>query len=77
MYIQTENKILIMFCHISLDTPMDLGLCVVLLGDTLFMELPLEALSIFKEEGISSVSRDFSLQVLYNRLHWTESGTIR
>ncbi|XP_068876435.1 cilia- and flagella-associated protein 46 [Aphelocoma coerulescens] len=57
------------------DTPMDLGLCVVLLGDTLFMEFPLEALSIFKEEGISSVSRDFSLQILYNRLRWTESET--
>ncbi|XP_032857192.2 cilia- and flagella-associated protein 46 [Tyto alba] len=54
-------------------TSMDLGLCVVLLGDTLFMELPLEALSIFKEEGISSVSRDFSLQILYNRIHLAES----
>ncbi|KAM6306111.1 cilia- and flagella-associated protein 46 [Aegotheles albertisi] len=53
-------------------TPMDLGLCVVLLGDALFMELPLEALSIFKEEGISSVSRDFSLQILYNRVHLAE-----
>ncbi|CAN8215744.1 unnamed protein product [Coccothraustes coccothraustes] len=57
------------------DTPVDLGLCVVLLGDTLLMELPLEALSVFKEEGISSVSRDFSLQFLYNRLHWAESET--
>ncbi|XP_030132507.2 cilia- and flagella-associated protein 46 [Taeniopygia guttata] len=57
------------------DTPVDLGLSVVLLGDTLFMELPLEALSIFKEEGISSVSRDFSLQLLYNRLHWAKSET--
>ncbi|XP_053805707.1 cilia- and flagella-associated protein 46 isoform X3 [Vidua chalybeata] len=57
------------------DTPVDSGLCVVLLGDALFMELPLEALSIFKEEGISSVSRDFSLQFLYNRLHWAESET--
>ncbi|XP_050831933.1 cilia- and flagella-associated protein 46 [Serinus canaria] len=56
------------------DTPVDLGLCVVLLGDTLLMELPLEALSVFQEEGISSVSRDFSLQFLYNRLHWAESG---
>lgn len=56
---------------------MDLGLCVVLLGDTFFMELPLEALSIFKGEGISSVSRDFSLQILYNRIHLAESGTIR
>ncbi|XP_059677369.1 cilia- and flagella-associated protein 46 [Gavia stellata] len=57
-------------------TPMDLGLCVVLLADTLFMELPLEALSIFKEEGISSVSRDFSLQILYNRVHLSESGAL-
>nr|XP_031361174.1 cilia- and flagella-associated protein 46 [Lonchura striata domestica] len=57
------------------DTPVDLGLSVILLGDTLFMELPLEALSIFKEEGISSVSRDFSLQLLYNRLHWAKSET--
>ncbi|KAL2302670.1 hypothetical protein Nmel_010113 [Mimus melanotis] len=55
------------------DKPVDLGLCVVLLGDPLLLELPLEALSVFKEEGISSVSRDFSLQFLYNRLHWTES----
>ncbi|XP_065528583.1 cilia- and flagella-associated protein 46 [Lathamus discolor] len=54
-------------------TPVDLGLCVVLLGDTLLMELPLEALSIFKEEGVSSVSRDFSLQILYNRVHLAES----
>ncbi|KAM6416110.1 cilia- and flagella-associated protein 46 [Rhynochetos jubatus] len=49
------------------------GLCVVLLADTLFMELPLEALSIFGEEGISSVSRDFSLQFLYNRVHVAEA----
>ncbi|KAM6130315.1 cilia- and flagella-associated protein 46 [Phoenicopterus ruber ruber] len=59
--------------------PMDythLGLCVVLLGDTLFMELPLEALSIFKEEGITSVSRDFSLQILYNRVHLAESEAL-
>ncbi|KAM9549280.1 cilia- and flagella-associated protein 46 isoform 2-T2 [Guaruba guarouba] len=57
----------------ELGMPVDLGLCVVLLGDTLFMELPLEALSIFKEEGVSSVSRDFSLQILYNRVHLAKS----
>ncbi|XP_053927744.1 cilia- and flagella-associated protein 46 [Cuculus canorus] len=56
-------------------TPVDLGLCVVLLTDLLLMELPLEALSIFKEEGISSVSRDFSLQILYNRVHLAEPET--
>ncbi|XP_017664651.1 PREDICTED: cilia- and flagella-associated protein 46 isoform X1 [Lepidothrix coronata] len=57
------------------ETSMDLELYVVLLGDTLLMELPLEALSIFKEEGISSVSRDFSLQILYNRRRLAESET--
>ncbi|XP_071420476.1 cilia- and flagella-associated protein 46 isoform X2 [Pithys albifrons albifrons] len=57
------------------DRAVDLGLCVVLLGDPLLMELPLEALSVFKEEGISSVSRDFSLQILYNRRHLAESET--
>ncbi|KAM6346812.1 cilia- and flagella-associated protein 46 [Alca torda] len=62
--------------HATMEgTPLDLGLCVVLLGDTLFMELPLEALSIFKEEGISSVSRDFSLQILYNRIYLAKSET--
>ncbi|KAM9232478.1 cilia- and flagella-associated protein 46 [Leptosomus discolor] len=57
-------------------TPMDLGLCVVLLADALFMELPLEALTVFKEEGISSVSRDFSLQILYNRVHLAKSEAL-
>ncbi|EMP42161.1 TPR repeat-containing protein C10orf93 [Chelonia mydas] len=50
----------------------DLGDCVILLADKLLMELPLEALSIFQEEAISSVSRDFSLQILYNRIHVEE-----
>ncbi|KAK2519495.1 Cfap46 [Columba guinea] len=53
----------------------DFGLCVILLGDTSLLELPLEALRIFKAEGISSVSRDFSLQILYNRMHMAESET--
>nr|XP_042712700.1 cilia- and flagella-associated protein 46 isoform X3 [Chrysemys picta bellii] len=51
---------------------MDLGDCVILLADKLLMELPLEALSTFQEEAISSVSRDFSLQILYNRIHVEE-----
>ncbi|XP_054238278.1 cilia- and flagella-associated protein 46 [Indicator indicator] len=57
-------------------TPLDLELCVVLLGDQLFMELPLEALSIFKGKGICSVSRDFSLQILYNRIHLAEPDIV-
>ncbi|XP_031761821.1 cilia- and flagella-associated protein 46 isoform X2 [Xenopus tropicalis] len=47
----------------------DTGECIVLLADTFLMEFPLEALGVFKEDGISSISRDFSLQLLFNRLH--------
>ncbi|XP_077206307.1 cilia- and flagella-associated protein 46 isoform X2 [Paroedura picta] len=51
----------------------DVGECVILLADKYLMELPLEALSIFQDDAISSVSRDFSLQFLYNRIHKEES----
>ncbi|XP_053164122.1 cilia- and flagella-associated protein 46 isoform X2 [Hemicordylus capensis] len=47
----------------------DMGECIILLADKFLMELPLEALNIFQEEAITSVSRDFSLQLVYNRLH--------
>ncbi|XP_066477527.1 cilia- and flagella-associated protein 46 [Tiliqua scincoides] len=50
----------------------DMGECVILLADKFLMELPLEALNIFQEEAITSVSRDFSLQLFYNRLHKEE-----
>ncbi|XP_069467509.1 cilia- and flagella-associated protein 46 isoform X2 [Ambystoma mexicanum] len=50
----------------------EMGECVVLLVDKVLMELPLEALSALQEEGISSVSRDFSLQLLYNRFQKKE-----
>ncbi|XP_061491602.1 cilia- and flagella-associated protein 46 isoform X1 [Rhineura floridana] len=51
----------------------DTGEYMILLVDKFLMELPLEGLNIFQEETISSVSRDFSLQILYNRLHKEES----
>ncbi|XP_044276023.1 cilia- and flagella-associated protein 46 [Varanus komodoensis] len=57
----------------SQANPEDIGECVILLVDKILMDLPLEALNIFQEEAISSVSRDFSLQVLYNRLHKEEA----
>ncbi|XP_074531827.1 cilia- and flagella-associated protein 46 isoform X2 [Halichoeres trimaculatus] len=44
------------------------GQCVVLLADSMLLELPLEALNILQEESLTSVSRDFSLQVLHSRL---------
>lgn len=43
-----------------------------LLADRKLLELPLEALSILQEEGLHSVSRDFSLQLLHSRLNREE-----
>ncbi|XP_051507186.1 cilia- and flagella-associated protein 46 [Myxocyprinus asiaticus] len=51
----------------------DAGVCVVILADRLLLELPLEALSVLQANGITSVSRDFSLQVLHARLQMDEA----
>lgn len=53
-------------------TSAEQGEYVVLLADQKLLELPLEALSILGEEGIISVSRDFSLQLLHSRLNREE-----
>ncbi|XP_067242183.1 cilia- and flagella-associated protein 46 [Chanodichthys erythropterus] len=51
------------------DKPLpDPGESVVILADRMLLEFPLEALSVLQADGISSVSRDFSLQVLHARL---------
>ncbi|KAG9484777.1 hypothetical protein GDO78_008080 [Eleutherodactylus coqui] len=47
----------------------DVGDCIILLADKSLQQLPLEALGTFKDDGINSTSRDFSLQLLYNRIH--------
>ncbi|KAM3912864.1 cilia- and flagella-associated protein 46 [Leptodactylus fuscus] len=47
----------------------DVGDCIILLADKSLLQLPLEALGVFKDDAINSVSRDFSLQLLYNRIH--------
>ncbi|XP_049456510.1 cilia- and flagella-associated protein 46 isoform X3 [Epinephelus fuscoguttatus] len=52
--------------------PAEPGEYVVLLADRKLLELPLEALSILQDEGLSSVSRDFSLQLLHSRLNKEE-----
>ncbi|XP_054655409.1 cilia- and flagella-associated protein 46 [Dunckerocampus dactyliophorus] len=49
------------------------GEFVVLLADWKLMELPLEALSVLQGNLISSVSRDFSLQLLHNRMQREET----
>ncbi|KAK3573431.1 hypothetical protein QTP86_024644, partial [Hemibagrus guttatus] len=45
------------------------GEYVVVLADTMLLELPLEALTVLQGSGISSISRDFSLQVFHTRLN--------
>ncbi|XP_034292423.1 cilia- and flagella-associated protein 46 isoform X1 [Pantherophis guttatus] len=50
----------------------DIGECVILLADKDLLELPLEALTIFQDDAISSLSRDFSLQMVYNRIRKDE-----
>ncbi|KAF5902114.1 cilia- and flagella-associated protein 46 isoform X3, partial [Clarias magur] len=48
------------------------GESVVVLADSVLLELPLEALAVLQGPGISSISRDFSLQVFYTRLQMDE-----
>ena len=45
---------------------------VVLLADEWLLQLPLEALEIFAVPQITSLSRDFSLQFHYHRVHPAE-----
>uniref|UniRef100_H3BXP5 Uncharacterized protein n=1 Tax=Tetraodon nigroviridis TaxID=99883 RepID=H3BXP5_TETNG len=40
----------------------------VLLADMMLMDLPLEALSVLRDDSLCSLSRDFSLQLLHSRL---------
>ena len=67
---QNENYVCVCVCAVG--SPAELGACVVLLADVPLMELPLEALSGLQDEGLSSVSRDLSLQLLHSRLHRKE-----
>ncbi|XP_039478106.1 cilia- and flagella-associated protein 46 isoform X2 [Oreochromis aureus] len=52
----------------SVKMPTEPGEYVVVLADKRLLELPLESMSILKEGGLSSVTRDFSLQLFYSRL---------
>ena len=47
---------------------------VILIADKDLLELPLEGLSVFDDGLVSSLSRDFSLQMLCNRLRREEPG---
>ncbi|KAM3606725.1 uncharacterized protein V6R79_022079 [Siganus canaliculatus] len=52
------------------------GVYAVLLADRKLLELPLEALPILREGGLTSVSRDFSLQLLHSRLSREEPDKV-
>ncbi|XP_043992577.1 cilia- and flagella-associated protein 46 isoform X2 [Gambusia affinis] len=56
----------------SLDK-VDNGDHLVVLADRKLLELPLEALPLLQEEGLASVSRDFSLQLFFSRLSREQS----
>ncbi|MEQ2315547.1 hypothetical protein AMECASPLE_023521, partial [Ameca splendens] len=45
----------------------------VVLADRTLLELPLEALPLLQKEGLTSVSRDFSLQLFFSRLNREET----
>ena len=46
----------------------DKHLHAVILSDSDLLELPLEAMTIFDQKHVTSVSRDFSLQMFYYRM---------
>ncbi|XP_037661046.1 cilia- and flagella-associated protein 46 [Choloepus didactylus] len=46
---------------------------IIVIVDSHLLELPLEGLSVFEEGTVSSVSREFSLQMLWNRLRGEEA----
>ncbi|XP_028917550.1 cilia- and flagella-associated protein 46 isoform X3 [Ornithorhynchus anatinus] len=48
----------------------------IIMADRLLQELPLEALSVFEEGMVLSVSREFSLQMLHNRLRKEEPAEV-
>ncbi|XP_056292195.1 cilia- and flagella-associated protein 46-like [Pseudoliparis swirei] len=56
----------------SAKFPAEPGECVVLLADRKLLQLPLEALTVLQGGGLSSLSRDFSLQLLHSRLNREE-----
>lgn len=49
---------------------------IVLLADRWLLEMPLEALALISSPDFSSVSRDFSLQMIYHRIHREPEGNL-
>lgn len=47
---------------------------VIILADQHLLELPLEALELFRSDNVDSISRDISLQMFYHRYHVDDTG---
>lgn len=63
-----------MYMIYTVKMPTEPGEYVVVLADKRLLELPLESMSILKEDSLNSVTRDFSLQLFYSRLKREEKG---
>lgn len=61
---------------IPVGASVEVGDCIIVLADRFLQQMPLEALPVFKDDGGNSVSRDFSLQLLYNRIHTEQTGNV-
>ena len=57
---------------LALLSPESVSESIVLLADEWLLQLPLEAIRVFAVPQITSISRDFSLQFHYHRVHPAE-----
>ena len=60
------------FFPLTLLSPESVSESIVLLADEWLLQLPLEAIRVFAVPQITSISRDFSLQFHYHRVHPAE-----
>lgn len=67
-----REEIILFICIHTDKLPVDSGEYLVLLADRKLLDLPLESLLILRGEGVISISRDFSLQLLHSRLNGEE-----
>ena len=67
---------LVTLCYVSFS-PDAVSESVVLLADEWLLQLPLEALKTFAVPQITSISRDFSLQFHYHRVHPAERSGMK
>lgn len=49
---------------------------IILLADKWLLEMPLEALALISSTNFTSISRDFSLQMMHHRVHKEPEGML-